>query len=196
VAIIAGQSGKIRRKIGLLPSFHQDSDTALQLDELIHMTREEMPMSRYGYLALAAGLLVSPAAHATIVAKNCGAVSKISVVFSDEHQTGTSQTFAPIAGTLINFKQRTAGCVIISFSAEVAAPNSGQMAVRAVMDDGAILPVDDQVDFTRSYMEVRSYDFLFLDVPAGDHSAFMQWAAGIVGKPAYIDRYTMVLRRR
>jgi hypothetical protein len=153
-------------------------------------------MSRYGYIALVAGLLVGPAAHATIVAKNCAALNRVSVVFSDEHQTGTSLTFAPIAGTLINFNQVAAGCVIISFSAQVAAPNSGVLVVRAVMDNGAISAVDNAVDFTRSGMEARSYDFLFLNVPVGPHSVFMEWAQGVPGKTAFIDRYTMVLRYR
>jgi hypothetical protein len=153
-------------------------------------------MSRYVHLALAAALLVSPAAHATIVAKNCPAMNKVKVVFSVDHQTGTSLTFAPIAGTLINFNQAKPGCVIISFNAEVAAPNSGVLIVRPVMDNGAILAVDNQVDFTRSVMEVRSYDFLFLNVPAGAHSVFMQWSQGVAGKTAFIDRYTMVLRHR
>jgi hypothetical protein len=153
-------------------------------------------MSRYGYIALVAGLLVSSAAHATIVAKNCGAVNRTKVVFSDEFQIGTGQAFAPIAGTLINFNQAAAGCVIISLSAEVDTDDGGALSVRAFMDDGQILPVDDEVEFTRSFREARSYDFLFLNVPVGIHSVFMQWRQRIPGRTARFERYTMVLRYR
>jgi hypothetical protein len=65
-------------------------------------------------------ITIASQANAKIVSQNCGALPQVNTVHSTDSQTGTSNQFAPVAGSLVNFTVSGAvrSCVIVSFSAQ------------------------------------------------------------------------------
>src|SRR5262245_37385643 len=85
--------------------------------------------------------------NAAIVGGNCGPLPQVNIVHSTNSQTGTSNNFAPVAGSLVNF---TVGgtvrtCVIVSFSAQAYAPLGRLIWVSAMLDGAP--SVDGQIAF-------------------------------------------------
>jgi hypothetical protein len=111
-------------------------------------------------------------------------------------QSSVSSAFTPLQHSGISFQQGglANGCVTVSFSAEVLAPGSGIMEVRAMLDGGIeaspgplLMAQDD--DAFRS----RAFDFVFANVAPGAHRVELQIRnAGGSGFVRVGQRTTMV----
>lgn len=91
--------------------------------------------------------LVASSANAAVVARNCGVLQRVNTVHSTNSQTGISNIFAPVAGSLVNFNINGVGnsCVIVSFSAQAYAPAGRLIWVRALLDGAQ--SIDEQIAF-------------------------------------------------
>jgi hypothetical protein len=147
-------------------------------------------------LALAMITLVSQA-NANIVGQNCGVLSQVNTVHSTNSQTGTSDRFAPVAGSLVRFTVGgvVSGCVIVSFSAQAYAPLGRLIWVRAVLDNAP--SVDGQIAFAAedgAFAQAHSYSFLFPSVTPGAHRIFLQYRSQVDGEAVNIDTFAVEVR--
>jgi hypothetical protein len=130
---------------------------------------------------------------------NCGALPQVNTVHSTNTQTGTSNNFAPVAGSLVNF---TVGgtvktCVIVSFSAQAYAPLGRLIWVRAMLDSAP--SVDEQIAFAAedgNFAQAHSYNFLFPSVAPGAHQVFLQYRSQVNGQAVNIDDFAVEVRHR
>jgi hypothetical protein len=150
------------------------------------------------FFALAMGVFASQAT-AAIVARNCGALPQVNTVHSTNSQTGTSNVFAPVAGSLVNFTVAGAvnSCVIVSFSAQAYAPNGRLIWVRALRD--GVQGFDGQIAFAAedgNFAQTHSYSFLFPSVAPGAHQVFLEYRSQVNGQAVNIDRFAVEVQHR
>jgi hypothetical protein len=137
--------------------------------------------------------------NAAIVGRDCGALPRVSTVHSTITQTGTSNNFAPVAGSLVDF---TAGgavstCVIVSFSAQAYAPLGRLIWVRAILDGAP--SVDGQIAFAAedgNFAQARIYNFLFPSVAPGAHQVFLEYRSQVSGQAVNIDHFAVEVQHR
>jgi hypothetical protein len=149
-------------------------------------------------LALAMITLASQA-NAKIVGRNCGALPQVNTVHSTDSQTGTSNQFAPVAGSLVNFTVSGAvqSCVIVSFSAQAYAPLGRLIWVRALLDSAP--SVDSQIAFAAedgAFAQTHSYSFLFPSVRPGTHQVFLEYRSQVDGQAVNIDTFAVEVQHR
>jgi len=138
-------------------------------------------------------------ANAGIVSKNCGALPEVNTVHSTISQTGTSDQFAPVAGSLVNFTVSgvVRSCVIVSFSAQAYAPLGRLIWVRALLDSAP--SADSQIAFAAedgAFAQTHSYSFLFPAVTPGAHQVFLQYRSQVDGQAVNIDTFAVEVRHR
>ena len=166
-------------------------------------------MSRYPkakhLLAAAAGsvaiAMLSSSANAIIVAKNCGALPQVNTVHSTNSQTGSSNVFAPVAGSLVNFTvgPGASSCVIVTFSAQAYAPNGRLIWVMALLDGFAGESIDGQIAFAAEdgdFAQTHSYSFLWPSVSPGAHQIQLVYRSQVRGQAVNIDRFAVEVQHR
>ena len=143
-------------------------------------------------------VLASPA-DAVVVARNCGALPQVNTVHSTTSQTGSSNVFAPVAASLVNFTiaGNVRSCVIVTFSAQAYAPNGRLIWVRALRD--GVQSVDGEIAFAAedgNFAQSRSYSFLFPSVTPGAHQITMEYRSQVNGQAVNIDRFAVEVHHR
>jgi hypothetical protein len=138
-------------------------------------------------------------ANAGILSKNCGTLPEVNTVHSTISQTGTSDQFAPVAGSLVNFTVSgvVRSCVIVSFSAQAYAPLGRLIWVQALLDSAP--SVDSQIAFAAedgNFAQAHSYSFLFPAVTPGAHQVFLQYRSQVDGQAINIDTFAVEVRHR
>jgi len=121
-----------------------------------------------------------------IATKAC-ALGSMKAKTATKFVTTMSTEYENVPGTGIKFKQGAgSGCVILQFSSEASTNDS--LILRAVLDGGAFIAAPSEVLFARgpSTLTAHAYNFVFVDVPAGPHTAIVQWRvdAGTFGNVA------------
>ena len=160
--------------------------------------RKGMGVMQRLLFALAMAVFASQAT-AAIVARNCGALPQVNTVHSTNSQTGTSNLFTPVAGSLVNFTVLGAvnSCVIVSFSAQAYAPFGRLMWVRAILDGAQ--SVDGQIAFVAesgAFADAHSYSFLFPSVAPGAHRVFLQYRSQVNGQAVVINPFAVEVQHR
>jgi hypothetical protein len=168
--------------------------------EYLHTNPEAVMKRLLSILAGSATIaMLASSANAAVVARNCGSLPQVNTVHSTNSQTGTSNVFAPVAGSLVNFT--VAGtvnsCVIVSFSAQAYAPKAGLIWVRAKRD--GFPSVDGQIAFAAedgAFAQARSYSFLWPSVTPGAHQVFLEYRSQFNGQAISIDRFAVEVQHR
>ena len=137
--------------------------------------------------------------NAKIVGRDCGALPQVNTVHSTDSQTGTSNQFAPVAGSLVSFTVSgvVKSCVIVSFSAQAYAPLGRLIWVRAMLDNSS--SVDSQIAFAAedgAFAQTHSYSFLFPLVNPGAHRVFLQYRSQVDGEAVNIDTFAVEVQHR
>ena len=146
-----------------------------------------------GLLMLA--LLTPPAASAAPTIGACSPTKVKYIVSTLVHQTNLP-TYGNIPEAALGFVQGgiRASCVIVRFSAEVFAGPSDFLYLRAFLDGTtAALPVEIQfavADATGP--SARSFEFVFPNVPPGNHVVRMQYRSGGGGFVTIWDHTTVL----
>ena len=142
--------------------------------------------------------IIATSSNAAVEGKNCGALAQVNTVHSTNSQSGSSSTFAPVAGSLVNFTVGTgASCVIVAFSAQAYAPAGRLIWVRAILDGAASF--DGQIAFAAedgAFAQSHSYSFLFPSVAAGAHQVFLQYRSQVNGQTVIIDRFAVEVEHK
>jgi hypothetical protein len=143
----------------------------------------------------------APAAKAGArqLTQSCGKLPLTEVVVNSKPQSTASKSFIEVEGSNVLFDVggSAKSCVMVSFTAQVAAPDPlNLMLVRAVLDgvpsiDGEIQLVAETDNFT----EARAYSFLFPLVAPGSHSFEMQYSTPN-GPTVFINDFNMDIRHR
>jgi hypothetical protein len=144
--------------------------------------------------------MLSSPANAAVFAKNCGALPEVNTVHSTTSQTGSSDTFAPVAGSLVNFTVGAGAnsCVIVTFSAQAYAPLGRLIWVRAIRD-GSFPSVDGQIAFAAedgAFAQSHSNSFLWPSVAPGAHQVFLQYRSQVNGQAVTIDHFAVEVQHR
>ena len=106
----------------------------------------------------------------------------------------TSPTFVNIPKTRVRFDQGTkAGCVIIRFTANMQAAPTGDMVVRALLDNSTTAHPS-SVSFGSADVTGATIEFIFLNVAPGVHHVDMQFLSfgggqASVSKPTTFVHY-------
>ena len=150
-------------------------------------------------VAVCAVVMLANSASAIIVSRNCGELPQVNTVHSTNSQTGTSDQFAPVAGSLVNFTVtgNVNSCVIVSFSAQAYAPFGRLIWVRALLD--GIPSIDGQIAFAAedgAFAQARSYSFLFRSVAPGAHQVFLEYRSQVNGEAVNIDKFAVEVQHR
>jgi hypothetical protein len=153
-------------------------------------------------ISFTAGLLGLPslagAAQGVTVDANCAPTKTRVRVVEDVVGTG-SATYASVPSSRIAFTTTAAGCVMIRFSAEAAGgPISNLLNVQALLDGTIVGSPPDTVFAGTANADdptpaVRSMEYVFVKVPAGDHFIVMQFKE-FGGGLAQLGKRTMVLQ--
>jgi hypothetical protein len=149
--------------------------------------------------AVYAVVMLANSASAAIVARNCGELPRVNTVHSTNGQTGTSNQFAPVAGSLVNFTFAgdVNSCVIVSFSAQAYAPFGRLIWVRALLDGRP--SIDGQIAFAAedgAFAQARSYSFLFRSVAPGPHQVFLEYRSHVDGEAVNLDTFAVEVQHR
>jgi hypothetical protein len=143
--------------------------------------------------------MLASSADAAVVARNCGPLTQVNTVHGTTSQTGSSNLFAPVAGSLVNFT--VAGtknsCVIVSFSAQAYAPAGRLIWVRAKRD--GVPSIDGEIAFAAedgNFAQSHSYSFLFPSVAPGAHQVFLEYRSEVNGEAVNIDRFAVEVQHR
>lgn len=162
-----------------------------------------LPLIFRSFLSILAGsatiALLTSSANANVVARNCGLLPQVNTVHGTDSQTGSSDVFAPVAGTLVGFTVpgNVNSCVIVSFSAQAYAPAGRLIWVRALLDRRA--SIDGEIAFAAedgNFAQARSYSFLFPSVAPGAHQVFLQYRSQVNGEAVNIDRFAVEVQHR
>lgn len=116
----------------------------------------------------------------------------------------TSTSYVTVPGTAFSFTQTTAGCAIVTFSAESWAPGGNKLIhLEAVMDGGAREAIgdpgdiqfsgDDDENNNQHWARSRAFTFVFSSVSAGAHALYIKWRSDTVGGKVYLGKHSVVL---
>jgi hypothetical protein len=130
----------------------------------------------------AAVLLTLPAAAVgsrPSAALSCGILPYTEAALSRRAQTTASSDFVDVAGSTVRIATRETACVVVQFSAQIAAAGDGSVVqVRVVRNDGRqdVVGIDPPVTFVAGRLsDGRSYGLLLPAVPPGAHTIRMQF---------------------
>jgi hypothetical protein len=165
--------------------------------------RAPAPLKIRSFLSILVGsatmAMLTSSANAIVVGRNCGPLPQVATVHSTDRQTGSSDVFAPVAGSLVGFT--VAGtvnrCVIVSFSAQAYAPAGRLIWVRALLDRRP--SIDGEIAFAAedgNFAQARSYSFLFPSVAPGSHQVFVEYRSQVNGEAVNIDRFAVEVQHR
>jgi hypothetical protein len=143
--------------------------------------------------------ILASSASAVVLGQNCGTLPRVNIAHSTSSQTGSSNSFAPIAGSSVNFTAGGAAnsCVIVLFSAQAYAPSGRLIWVRALLD--GLQSFDGQIAFAAedgAFAQSHSYNFLFPSVAPGAHNVFLQYRSQVNGQAVNIDRFSVDVLHR
>jgi hypothetical protein len=155
-------------------------------------------------IALAALALGSTGARAEAITGDCTA-ARISYATPDNNPIAStnSTAWSNIPDAAVTFTQHGTkpGCIIVRFSASMAASAGAGAIVRAILDGSLQIPAIVGVPFTVQYASndgyrAQSFDFVFPSVEPGPHTIRIQWKrSGAVGPVDVSDRSTVVHHR-
>ncbi len=109
--------------------------------------------------------------------------TKVKAALSILDSSTTVQSFVNMPEAAVNFVQggKKPSCVIVRFSAEVAAAQNTAMFVRAVLDNATVaIPSPQQFTVNQGPIfafAAHSYDFVFPSVTPGTHIVRMQYGS-------------------
>lgn len=142
----------------------------------------------------------------TIESGTCTEMTKVKFKSDNSIDGSTvSGSFVDVSGANVSFTQggSSSGCVIVTFTAEVFAPKSRLMFVRARLDGsknaapGAVqLTGDDDEDGDDAWARSHSFTFIFPSVSPGSHQLNIQYRSGLGGERVFLGKHTTVLQYR
>ena len=117
---------------------------------------------------------------------------------SETEQLTRSATARNIVETALSFTQGKAGCISITFAAEVSTDAGQHMQVKPFIDGGALEPLPNVVAFVAAENDsfrVHNMEFVVANVPAGAHNLVMQFFSTdggqvLISQHSTIVRYT------
>ena len=129
--------------------------------------------------------------------KHCGKLSETEVAQNLTSQSTNSTSFVNVIGSGVSFVQggTSAGCVIVSFSAQAFTPSS-IILIQALLD--GVVSDDGQVNlaFASGNFTAYAYNFLFPAVSPGSHTLRMQYTTGSPTVAATIRAFELNIRHR
>jgi hypothetical protein len=118
------------------------------------------------------------------------------VVASDASDQTTATVWTNLTDGLVSFTSRRAGCVIVTLSGDVTAPNEF-MFVRVLLDGQTACTPSDNLNNAlfaadENVQEPRAMTYLCAEVPAGTHSVQIQYES-YVGGPVTFYGHTLLV---
>lgn len=113
---------------------------------------------------------------------------------STDLQKTASKQYKDVSGTSITFAQGAAGCVEVSFSSE-AATVPGEILVTQALLDGQPCSPNENIfasDSPSADLATHAMNYICTGVPAGSHTAKIQFRSRFGGKVALDYRTTIV----
>jgi len=151
---------------------------------------------KFRFAAITAIALLAPAAAtADIVASPACRLGGMKATTATDGAGTTSNLYRRVPGMRIPFVQGSrSGCVLVRFSAE-AGTDGTNMLIRAVIDGETFIATPSDITFTFSTggNQARSFEFLFVNIPAGSHIAEIQWQSSNFGAQSDIGSRTFVV---
>lgn len=112
-----------------------------------------------------------------------------------------SSAFVAVPNGTLAFTQGSAGCAIVTFSAETYAPYINYFLIaRAVLDSGTVgnpgpvtLSGDDDENNNKQSVRTHGFTFVFPNVTAGAHSIAMQYRSFVSGKEVFLGKHSLTI---
>lgn len=154
----------------------------------------------------AAASAVDDASTRTVTGGSCTNISNVKFKTDDNPSSSTnSSAFSDISSGNVTFTQGgdSAGCVIVTYSAESFAPYGRLLRIRARLDGSKVAEPgavqfsgDDDENEDGGWARSRSFTFIFPSVAPGEHTLNMQFRSSISGKRVYVGKQTTIVHHQ
>jgi hypothetical protein len=142
----------------------------------------------------------------TVTGGACTDLSNVKFKTDDNPSSSTnSSAFGDISSGNVTFTQggESAGCVIVTYSAESYAPYGRLLRIRARLDGSKVAEPgavqfsgDDDENEDGGWSRSHSFAFVFPSVEPGEHTLNMQFRSATSGKRVYIGKQTIVVHHQ
>jgi hypothetical protein len=178
-----------------LPSDRGDRE----LEGAMSALHETYPKLSCGGVALTAALFVAAMCSSAAAIEGDCTVNRATFRSESGSQTTGSTTFVNISDAELDISVGGSDptCLIVVFTAQTQTASNENMAVRArIPGVGNGEPAEFSLGPGTGTTEARAAQFVFDDVPPGDHTLRMQFRSVINGTSVTISRPTVVVHHR